>query len=122
MLAAASVGYKQKEVTHNVGAGLISNASYRGQFEDRVRQVVKDVGEADVILFIDELHTLVGAGAAEVCGKRAQSSHSSSRADSLCWRGFFPAFAGCHGCFSNPEACSSSWRVTVCDAHIRGPA
>jgi ATP-dependent Clp protease ATP-binding subunit ClpB len=46
---------------------LVAGAKYRGEFEDRLKAVLKEVTEADgrIILFIDELHTLVGAGAAE---------------------------------------------------------
>jgi len=46
---------------------LLAGAQYRGQFEDRLKSVLKEVtrAEGQVILFIDELHTLVGAGAAE---------------------------------------------------------
>ncbi|MHA1271277.1 MAG: ATP-dependent chaperone ClpB [Candidatus Helarchaeota archaeon] len=45
---------------------LIAGTKYRGEFEDRMKAVLKEIKEADdVILFIDEMHTLVGAGAAE---------------------------------------------------------
>ena len=48
-------------------AALVAGAKYRGEFEDRLKAVLKEISEAQgqVILFIDELHTLVGAGAAE---------------------------------------------------------
>ncbi|WP_353094288.1 ATP-dependent Clp protease ATP-binding subunit [Tissierella praeacuta] len=46
--------------------GMIAGAKYRGEFEERLKSVMKELKEAgDVILFIDELHTIVGAGAAE---------------------------------------------------------
>jgi len=46
---------------------LLAGAKYRGEFEDRLKAVIKEVTDADgqVILFMDELHTIVGAGAAE---------------------------------------------------------
>jgi ATP-dependent Clp protease ATP-binding subunit ClpB len=48
-------------------SALVAGAKYRGEFEDRLKAVLKEVTESDgqIILFIDELHTLVGAGAAE---------------------------------------------------------
>jgi ATP-dependent Clp protease ATP-binding subunit ClpB len=48
-------------------AALVAGAKFRGEFEDRLKAVLKEIAEADgrIILFIDELHTLVGAGAAE---------------------------------------------------------
>ena len=46
---------------------LIAGAKYKGEFEERLKSVVKEVmaSEGDVVLFIDEIHTLVGAGASE---------------------------------------------------------
>ena len=56
----------KKVVTLDIG-GLLAGAKYRGEFEDRLKAVIKEVTDAQgqVILFIDELHTIVGAGAAE---------------------------------------------------------
>jgi len=46
--------------------GLVAGAKYRGEFEERIRRVLEEVKKRnDVILFIDELHTMVGAGSAE---------------------------------------------------------
>jgi ATP-dependent Clp protease ATP-binding subunit ClpB len=60
-------GLKDKKlVALDLGA-LVAGAKFRGEFEDRLKAVLKEVTEASgqVVLFIDELHTLVGAGAAE---------------------------------------------------------
>jgi len=53
-------------VTLDLGA-LVAGAKYRGEFEDRLKAVLKEVEKraGEIILFIDEIHTLVGAGAAE---------------------------------------------------------
>ena len=46
---------------------MLAGAKYRGEFEDRLKAVLKEIEKAEgqIILFIDELHTLVGAGASE---------------------------------------------------------
>ena len=45
---------------------LVAGSRYRGDFEERLKKVLKEIRTlGDIILFIDELHTLVGAGAAE---------------------------------------------------------
>src|SRR5437870_4147598 len=56
---------RRKLVALDLGA-MIAGSKYRGEFEDRLKAVLKEIEEAgDIILFIDELHTLVGAGGAE---------------------------------------------------------
>src|SRR5262249_11652819 len=56
----------KKLVAMDIGA-MIAGAKYRGEFEDRLKAFLKEVtaSEGRIILFIDELHTIVGAGAAE---------------------------------------------------------
>jgi len=56
----------RKLISLDMGS-LVAGAKYRGEFEDRLKAVIKEVENSDgkLILFIDELHTLVGAGAAE---------------------------------------------------------
>ena len=47
-------------------AGLVAGTKYRGEFEERVNKILKEVeGHPEIILFVDEIHTLVGAGGAE---------------------------------------------------------
>ena len=47
-------------------SGLVAKSKYRGEFEERIKRVIKEVSEAgNVLLFIDELHTIIGAGGAE---------------------------------------------------------
>ncbi|MBI4313741.1 MAG: AAA family ATPase, partial [Candidatus Omnitrophica bacterium] len=60
-------GLKSKRVMALDLGALIAGAKYRGEFEDRLKAVLKEITDAQgkIILFIDELHTLVGAGAAE---------------------------------------------------------
>ena len=60
-------GLKDRRVVALDMGALIAGAKFRGEFEERLKAVLKEVQEAggDVILFIDELHTVVGAGAAE---------------------------------------------------------
>jgi ATP-dependent Clp protease ATP-binding subunit ClpB len=58
---------KDKQLMALDMGSLIAGAKYRGEFEDRLKAVIKEVEKAEgkIILFIDEMHTLVGAGAAE---------------------------------------------------------
>ncbi len=60
-------GLKNKQVVSLDLGALIAGAKFRGEFEDRLKAVLREVSEAQgsIILFIDELHTLIGAGAAE---------------------------------------------------------
>jgi ATP-dependent Clp protease ATP-binding subunit ClpB len=56
----------RKVISLDIGA-LLAGSKYRGEFEERLKAVLKEIGDAEgqVILFMDELHTIVGAGAAE---------------------------------------------------------
>lgn len=60
-------GLKDKHIVSLDMGALIAGAKYRGEFEDRLKAVVKEVSESngEIILFIDEIHTLVGAGGGE---------------------------------------------------------
>jgi ATP-dependent Clp protease ATP-binding subunit ClpC len=57
--------YDKRVISLDLGA-IIAGTKYRGQFEQRIKAIMKEITHSkDVILFIDEIHTLVGAGAAE---------------------------------------------------------
>ena len=60
-------GLKNKRVVALDLGSMLAGAKYRGEFEDRLKAVLKEIedSQGQIILFIDELHTLVGAGAAE---------------------------------------------------------
>ena len=60
-------GLKDKRVISLDLGSMLAGAKYRGEFEDRLKAVLKEIEESNgqIVLFIDELHTLVGAGAAE---------------------------------------------------------
>ena len=60
-------GLKNKKIIALDMGALIAGAKYRGEFEDRLKAVLNEVvqSEGEIVLFIDELHTVVGAGAAE---------------------------------------------------------
>ena len=58
---------KSKQIFSLDMGSLIAGAKYKGEFEERLKSVIKEVisGEGDIVLFIDEIHTLVGAGGGE---------------------------------------------------------
>jgi len=60
-------GLKHKRLVQLDMGALVAGAKYRGEFEERLKAVLKEITESDgeVILFLDEMHTVVGAGAAE---------------------------------------------------------
>ena len=60
-------GLKNKRIVALDLGSLVAGAKYRGEFEERLKAVLKEISESEgqIILFIDELHTVVGAGAAE---------------------------------------------------------
>lgn len=47
-------------------SALVAGSKYRGEFEERLKKVIKEVvKDGNIILFIDEMHTIIGAGSAE---------------------------------------------------------
>ena len=56
---------KKQVVSLDLG-GLVAGTKYRGEFEDRMKKIIKEITEnGNIILFVDEMHTLIGAGGAE---------------------------------------------------------
>jgi ATP-dependent Clp protease ATP-binding subunit ClpA len=69
--------------TPSTSVHLVAGSRYRGDFEERLKKVLKEIRtRGDIILFIDEIHTLVGAGAAE----GAIDAASDPQADAGSWR------------------------------------
>lgn len=62
---------------------LIAGAKYRGEFEDRLKAVIKEVTSSNgkIVLFIDEIHTVVGAGATQVKGETLVTQYIAAHAD-----------------------------------------
>ena len=57
---------KDKQLYSLDMGSLVAGSRYRGDFEERMKKILKEVNtRGDIILFIDEIHTMVGAGAAE---------------------------------------------------------
>ena len=57
---------KDKRVLMLDLSGMIAGSKYRGEFEERIRKVIREVtDDGNILLFLDELHTLIGAGGAE---------------------------------------------------------
>ena len=71
-------GLKGKRLLALDMGALIAGTKYRGEFEDRLKKVIKEVTEqeGEILLFIDEMHTLVGAGATERGDGRLATSSS----------------------------------------------
>ena len=72
--------------------GLVAGSKYRGEFEERIRQVIDEVRSCgNILLFIDELHTIIGAGGAEgalVCLEYFEA-FLSQRRNSGHWRNHY---------------------------------
>ena len=60
-------GLKHKRLVQLDMGALVAGAKYRGEFEERLKAVLQEITDAagEIILFVDEMHTVVGAGAAE---------------------------------------------------------
>ena len=72
---------KNKRVVMLDLAGMLAGSKFRGEFEERLKDALDELKKAgDVILFIDELHTLIGAGAAEGAMDAANIFKADARA------------------------------------------
>jgi ATP-dependent Clp protease ATP-binding subunit ClpC len=79
-------------------AALVAGSKYRGEFEERLKKVMKEIQQrGDIILFIDELHNLVGAGAASTSSATPRWSAASSRCGSRNRRSTTPS-RSCAAC------------------------
>ena len=62
-------GLKDKKVFALDMGALVAGAKYRGEFEERMKKLLREVkSDSNVILFLDEIHTIIGAGGAEGIG------------------------------------------------------
>jgi ATP-dependent Clp protease ATP-binding subunit ClpB len=127
-------GLKDRRVIAlDIGA-LIAGSKYRGEFEDRLKAVLKEIADAkgSVVLFIDELHTIVGAGAAEgavdaanllkpmlargelraSARPRSTSTASTSRRTPALERRFQPVFVGEPRSRTRSRSCAASRSAT----------
>ena len=77
----------KRVVTLDIGL-LVAGTKYRGEFEERLKKIIDEIRAAsNVILIIDEVHTLIGAGAAEGAIDAANifKTSSSKRRDAMYW-------------------------------------
>ena len=59
-------GMKDKRIVTLDLSGMIAGSKYRGEFEERMKRLIREVRSAgNIILFLDEVHTMIGAGGAE---------------------------------------------------------
>ncbi len=92
---------------------LIAGAKYRGEFEDRLKAVIKEVTDSNgkIILFIDEIHTVVGAGATSVSQKLLAQALAFGRGLTMPapYSVSEPRFLDRHGCWLSTLALGNCW-------------
>ena len=81
-------GLKNKRIVALDMGALVAGAKYRGEFEERLKAVLKEIVDAEgqVVLFIDELHTVVGAGAVRRIDGRVEHAEADARARRASYR------------------------------------